>query len=374
MCGNGPAQTSERLLEICVGYTGVCLPFPRLSSCRSEVLFGSRQGASSRNIEASCKTATKQCRAKRVGRSAKARQCEHALFASLLLGVVVLTMLGGDYLFSVASMHKGQQFSRKSHKFVNSPAYYFFLPFWLSNRGLAAKQNANLTCEIDFRNSTKGLREPDDNQKFAKFILKYIEMEERQDVISVWKPRFAGHQTLEEREESFKVKDQTIHCGFVQGAVGSSSTGFDLAESDIKFLRMCHIAISSCIFGNSDNIRSPRGKKFTGPFKKEVCFVMFVDQRTFEVMQAEDQIPDDKGYVGLWKIVVVRNLPYLDARRTGKIPKFLTHRLFPAARYSIWIDSKLRLQSDPVLILEHFLWKGGYEYALSNHYDRHCVW
>jgi hypothetical protein len=43
-------------------------------------------------------------------------------------------------------------------------------------------------------------------------------------------------------------------------------------------------------------------------------------------------------------------------------------------RYSIWLDSKLRLQLDPLLILEYFLWRKGYEYAISNHYDRHCVW
>lgn len=43
-------------------------------------------------------------------------------------------------------------------------------------------------------------------------------------------------------------------------------------------------------------------------------------------------------------------------------------------RYSIWIDSKLRLHADPMLILEYFLWRKRSEYAISNHYDRHCVW
>lgn len=43
-------------------------------------------------------------------------------------------------------------------------------------------------------------------------------------------------------------------------------------------------------------------------------------------------------------------------------------------RYSIWLDSKLRLHADPLLILERFLWRGNHEYAISNHYDRHCVW
>lgn len=42
-------------------------------------------------------------------------------------------------------------------------------------------------------------------------------------------------------------------------------------------------------------------------------------------------------------------------------------------RFSIWLDSKLRLQADPLLILDYFLWRRGAEYAISNHYDRHDV-
>jgi hypothetical protein len=30
--------------------------------------------------------------------------------------------------------------------------------------------------------------------------------------------------------------------------------------------------------------------------------------------------------------VLVKNLPYSDMRRVGKIPKLLPHRLFPSAR------------------------------------------
>lgn len=53
---------------------------------------------------------------------------------------------------------------------------------------------------------------------------------------------------------------------------------------------------------------------------------------------------------------------------------FLIIYLWNLHRYSIWLDSKLRLQLDPLLILEYFLWRKGYEYAISNHYDRHCLW
>ncbi|KAF5955176.1 hypothetical protein HYC85_008032 [Camellia sinensis] len=230
------------------------------------------------------------------------------------------------------------------------------------------------SCEMKFLNSTSQLVEPLESRKFSRFSLLYTKVEENSDGLEQWEPRFAGHQSLMQREESFFARDQTINCGFVKGSKGSPSTGFDLAEDDAKYINSCHIAVVSCIFGNSDRLRSPMGKTVSRLSRKNVCFVMFVDEITLRTLTSEGQMPDTMGFVGLWKIVVVKNLPYTDMRRVGKIPKFLQHRLFPSARYSIWLDSKLRLQLDPLLILEYFLWRKGYEYAISNHYDRHCVW
>lgn len=59
---------------------------------------------------------------------------------------------------------------------------------------------------------------------------------------------------------------------------------------------------------------------------------MFMDTLTLQTLISEGQIPDRTGFIGLWKIVVVHNLPYTDMRRVGKIPKLLSHRLFPSAR------------------------------------------
>ncbi|ERN12818.1 hypothetical protein AMTRI_Chr11g155040 [Amborella trichopoda] len=233
---------------------------------------------------------------------------------------------------------------------------------------------AGASCDMKLLNSTAQLVEPLQSKKFSRFSLQYTEVEERPSGVEQWEPRFAGHQTLREREETFYARDQRINCGFVKAPKGYPSTGFDLAEDDMKYMQRCHIAVSSCIFGNSDNLRTPTGKMVSRLSRKNVCFVMFVDENTLQTLSSEGQKPDTMGYIGLWKIVVVRNLPYTDMRRVGKIPKFLTHRLFPAARYSIWLDSKLRLQRDPLLILEYFLWRHNYEYAISNHYDRHCVW
>jgi hypothetical protein len=68
--------------------------------------------------------------------------------------------------------------------------------------------------------------------------------------------------------------------------------------------------------------------------KENVCFVMFVDEQTLSKLSSEGNAPDDSGHVGLWKIVIMRNSPYKDMRKTGKVPKFLSHRLFPFSRYS----------------------------------------
>ncbi|XP_022773512.1 uncharacterized protein LOC111315774 isoform X1 [Durio zibethinus] len=228
------------------------------------------------------------------------------------------------------------------------------------------------SCEMKLINSTH-IVEPLESRKFARFSLQYMQMEEKPEREKQWIPRFAGHQSLQEREESFLAHDQKINCGFVKGPQGYPSTGFDLAEDDVNYISRCHIAVISCIFGNSDRLRTPAGKKVTRLSRKNVCFVMFVDEVTMQTLYSEGQSPDG-GFIGLWKIVVVKNLPYADMRRVGKIPKLLPHRLFPSARYSIWLDSKLRLQRDPLQLLEYFLWRKGHEYAISNHYDRHCVW
>lgn len=227
-------------------------------------------------------------------------------------------------------------------------------------------------CEVAFAKSVDYVMDLKDYVNFCRFVLKYVD-EEDYLIGNTPKPRFGGHQTLEEREASFHAINQTLHCGFVKGPGGRSS-GFDLEDKDKVYMNSCVIVVSSCIFGSSDFLRRPTSKRISEYSKANVCFVMFLDEQTLSKLSLEGHIPDERGHIGLWRIVLVRNLPYEDMRRTGKVPKFLAHRLFPSARYSIWLDSKMRLNTDPMLIIEYFLWRSGSEYAISNHYDRHCVW
>ena len=59
---------------------------------------------------------------------------------------------------------------------------------------------------------------------------------------------------------------------------------------------------------------------------------MFLDEQSLSKVSSEGHVPDSEGYIGLWRIVVVKNFPYSDMRKTGKVPKLLAHRLFPASR------------------------------------------
>uniref|UniRef100_A0A6N2MIU8 TOD1/MUCI70 glycosyltransferase-like domain-containing protein n=1 Tax=Salix viminalis TaxID=40686 RepID=A0A6N2MIU8_SALVM len=204
-------------------------------------------------------------------------------------------------------------------------------------------------------------------RNFTQFSLQYVAMEEKPLGANSFQYRFGGHQKLEEREKSFYAHDQTLHCGFVKGPPGFPSTGFDFDEKDMAYMSTCRVAVSSCILGSSDFLRRPTSKRISDFSKKNVCFVMFVDEQTLSKLASNGHVLDNRGFVGLWRVVVVRNLPSKDMRRTGKVPNFLSHRIFPSS-------SKMRLNADPLLIIEYFLWRTRSEYAISNHYDCHCVW
>ena len=55
--------------------------------------------------------------------------------------------------------------------------------------------------------------------------------------------------------------------------------------------------------------------------KRNACFYMFVDEETEAYIKNTTNL-DSIQRVGLWRVVVVRNLPYVDARRNGKVPFF----------------------------------------------------
>ncbi|CDO99536.1 unnamed protein product [Coffea canephora] len=183
---------------------------------------------------------------------------------------------------------------------------------------------------------------------------------------------FGGYPSLAQRNDSYDIRESmSVHCGFVRGVKPGLGTGFDIDESDLHDMETCQgVVVASAIFGAFDLIRQP--KNISDYSKENVCFYMFVDEETEAFLRNFSAVDVNKKN-GLWRIVVVRNLPYTDPRRNGKVPKLLLHRLFPSARYSLWIDGKLELVVDPYQVLERFLWRKNATFAISRHYRRFDV-
>ncbi|XP_028782006.1 uncharacterized protein LOC114738151 [Neltuma alba] len=183
---------------------------------------------------------------------------------------------------------------------------------------------------------------------------------------------FGGYPTLKQRTYSQTIQpSMNIHCGFVRGIKPGRNTGYDMDEDDLLYMEQCTgIVVASCIFGNFDEINEP--SNISEYSKKTVCFLMFIDEETEKYQRSSGRLDSSKK-IGLWRIIVARNPPYTDGRRTGKIPKLLIHRMAPNARYSIWLDGKLELVVDPYQILERFLWRKNATFAISRHYKRFDV-
>ncbi|KAL4377803.1 hypothetical protein GQ457_02G010300 [Hibiscus cannabinus] len=179
---------------------------------------------------------------------------------------------------------------------------------------------------------------------------------------------FTGNQTFDEREKSFKVSETVVlHCGFF-----SQNGGFEISDGDKSYMQTCKIVVSTCAFGGGDDLYQPIGMSEAS--LKKVCYVAFWDEITLAAQESQNNKIGEDGLIGRWRIVIVRNLPFVDQRLNGKIPKMLPHRLFPHAKYSIWVDSKSQFRRDPLGVVEALLWRRNSVLAISEHGARSSVY
>ncbi|KAF2324489.1 hypothetical protein GH714_014784 [Hevea brasiliensis] len=179
---------------------------------------------------------------------------------------------------------------------------------------------------------------------------------------------FSGEQTLDQRERSFKVSETAqIHCGFY-----SENGGFKISGEDKIYMQTCKVVVSTCAFGGGDDLYQPIGMLDTS--LQKVCYVAFWDEITLAAQELKGRRIGEDHFIGKWRIVVVRDLPFIDQRLNGKIPKMLGHRLFPHAKFSIWVDSKSQFRRDPLGVLEALLWRSNSVLAISQHGARSNVY
>lgn len=124
---------------------------------------------------------------------------------------------------------------------------------------------------------------------------------------------------------------------------------------DIKYVEKCKFVVASGVFDGYDIPHQPSNISLRS--EKLFCFLMVVDEVSLKFMRENSTVKEDDAggkWVGIWRLVLLKNQPYDEPRRNGKVPKIITHRLFPQAQYSIWIDGKMELIVDPLLILERY--------------------
>lgn len=219
-------------------------------------------------------------------------------------------------------------------------------------------------CSIPLANDPEKVVIPEKKTP-SKFVqsLSYFEEDDINTNESNSSQLFGGHQSWKQREESFKLKsNMKIHCGFIRNG------GAEMSQKDIEYVTKCKFVVASGIFDGYDTPHQP--SNVSPRSKKLFCFLMVVDEVSLQFINQNVTVKEDSNggqWVGIWRIILLKNPPYDEPRRNGKVPKILTHRLFPQAIYSIWIDGKMELIVDPLLMLERYLWRGKNTFAIAQH-------
>ncbi|KAG5395182.1 hypothetical protein IGI04_025145 [Brassica rapa subsp. trilocularis] len=175
---------------------------------------------------------------------------------------------------------------------------------------------------------------------------------------------FGGNFTTLKRFSYFNHSDNDVEvpCGFFRD--------FPVSDSDRAEMEKCGLVVASAIFNDHDKIRQPVGLGVKT--LETVCFYMFIDDKTLNSLFHHNVIPKDnpRDYrVGAWRIIKIsksENL-YLNPAMNGVIPKYLIHRLFPNSQFSIWIDAKIQLMIDPLLLIHSMLVVPDVDMAISKH-------
>lgn len=146
-----------------------------------------------------------------------------------------------------------------------------------------------------------------------------------------------------------KPKTFQVHCGFMPRG------GAEMSSLDKEYVKKCRFVVATGIFDAYDEPHQP--SNISKRSKNLFCFLMVVDEVSLDFLRKNTTVRKDvEGgkWVGIWRLILLKTPPYDEPRRNGKVPKILTHRLFPEAQYSIWIDGKMELIVDPLLILERY--------------------
>ncbi|KAJ0080898.1 hypothetical protein Patl1_10061 [Pistacia atlantica] len=267
------------------------------------------------------------------------------------------------YLFITLFLALHKSLSSKHCIFKSSPFHpiqtslFSYPPSYGEHKYALSTQRSSCSSPVffsDYRVVFENIRDLCGNSSAFSPVLKY--MQGNAD-------SFGGNFSTQKRISYFNhVNDSVeIPCGFFKK--------FPISNSDKIAMETCNgVVVVSAIFNSHDKIRQPRG--LGSKTLETVCFFMFVDDGTFEGLE-DYQLISGKSQeykIGAWRIVKVssKNL-YENPAMNGVIPKYLVHRLFPNSKFSIWIDAKLQLTVDPLLLIHSLVVSKNVDMAISKH-------
>ncbi|MED6184280.1 hypothetical protein PIB30_045914 [Stylosanthes scabra] len=174
---------------------------------------------------------------------------------------------------------------------------------------------------------------------------------------------FGGKLSTEARLSYFdhQMDNTKVPCGFLKK--------FPITDSDRIAMENCEgVVVVSAIFNDHDKIRQPKG--IGSKTMEQVCFFMFIDDVTMKGLQDHGMVSGKsrENKIGVWRIVkVAKEELYESPAMNGIIPKYLVHRLFPNSKFSIWVDAKLQLVVDPLLLIHSLVISENVDMAISKH-------
>ena len=187
------------------------------------------------------------------------------------------------------------------------------------------------------------------------------------------KTAFNGNQTLLERHKSFRAQPRMLlHCGFIN----QPRSGMIISKPDRTAMNACQTYVTvTSVFGAFDVLKQPSIDALSNP----QCWFVLTDQITLAYWKTTLEVAEDpvNGVlrVGVWHVVLIDNLPYPeDLGLVSNLVKLLVHRLFPTARYSVYIDGKVTLRIDPAVLIDAMLLQHRRPYAIAAHPARQNAW
>ncbi|KAF4386049.1 hypothetical protein G4B88_031184 [Cannabis sativa] len=171
---------------------------------------------------------------------------------------------------------------------------------------------------------------------------------------------FGGKFSAQKRFSFFDQSNVTeIPCGFFKD--------FPISDYDRNEMENCRgVVVVSAIFNDHDKIRQPKG--LGSKTLDNVCFYMFIDDVTHKGLKYHKLVSENNNRIGAWRIVKVLSKDlYENPAMNGVIAKYLIHRLFPNVKFSIWVDAKLQLMVDPLLLIHGLVVSKNVDMAISKH-------